>query len=39
MLLSFLTLLPTAVLLSSLLLALGCYARSVKEGNTYASIS
>ncbi len=36
MLLSFLTLLPTAVLLSSLLLALGCFARSVKEGNSYA---
>lgn len=36
MLLSFLTVLPSAVLLASLLLALGCYARSVKEGNTYA---
>jgi sodium transport system permease protein len=36
MLLSFLTVLPSAVLLASLLLALGCYARSVKEGNSYA---
>ncbi len=36
MVLSFVTLLPTAVLLSSLLLALGCFARSVKEGNSYA---
>ncbi|HTY08199.1 MAG TPA: hypothetical protein VMF29_03465, partial [Candidatus Edwardsbacteria bacterium] len=33
---AFLTLLPAAVLLASLLLALGCFARSVKEGNSYA---
>lgn len=36
LLLSFITLAPTAVLLASLLLALGCFARSVKEGNAYA---
>jgi len=36
MALAFLTLLPAAVLLASLLLALGCFARSVKEGNSYA---
>ncbi|MDI6738801.1 MAG: ABC transporter permease subunit [Candidatus Edwardsbacteria bacterium] len=36
MLLSFVTVLPAAMLLASLLLTLGCYARSVKEGNSYA---
>jgi len=33
----FLTLLPTAVFLSAVLVAIGCFARSMREGQTYAS--
>ncbi len=33
----FLTLLPTAVFLSSILVAIGCFARSMREGQTYAT--
>ena len=36
-LLLFLTLLPTAVFLSAVLVAIGCFARSMREGQTYAS--
>jgi sodium transport system permease protein len=33
----FLTLLPTAVFLSAVLVAIGCFARSMREGQTYAT--
>jgi sodium transport system permease protein len=33
----FLTLLPAAVFLSAVLVAIGCFARSMREGQTYAS--
>ena len=33
----FLTLLPAAVFLSAVLIAIGCFARSMREGQTYAS--
>lgn len=34
---SFLMLLPVAALISAMLLMIGCYARSIKESNSYAS--
>ena len=33
----FLTLLPTAIFLSAVLVAIGCFARSMREGQTYAT--
>jgi len=33
----FLTLLPTAVFLTAVLVAIGCFARSMREGQTYAT--
>jgi sodium transport system permease protein len=33
----FLTMIPTAVFLSAVLVAIGCFARSMREGQTYAS--
>ena len=36
-LLIFLTLLPTAIFLSAVLVAIGCFARSMREGQTYAT--
>jgi len=33
----FLTLLPVAIFLSAVLIAIGCFARSMREGQTYAS--
>jgi sodium transport system permease protein len=36
-LLIFLTLLPTAVFLTAVLVAIGCFARSMREGQTYAT--
>jgi len=33
----FLTLIPTAIFLSAVLVAIGCFARSMREGQTYAS--
>ncbi len=37
MLLLFLTLLPAAIFLSAILVAIGCFARSMREGQTYAT--
>jgi sodium transport system permease protein len=37
MLLIFLTILPTAVFLGAILVAIGCFARSMREGQTYAT--
>jgi sodium transport system permease protein len=37
LILMFLTLLPTAVFLSAVLVAIGCFARSMREGQTYAT--
>jgi len=37
LILIFLTLLPTAVFLSAVLVAIGCFARSMREGQTYAT--
>jgi len=37
LLLIFLTLIPTAVFLSAVLIVIGCFARSMREGQTYAS--
>jgi sodium transport system permease protein len=37
LLLIFLTLLPPAVFLSAVLVAIGCFARSMREGQTYAT--
>ena len=36
-LLIFLTVLPTAIFLSAVLVAIGCFARSMREGQTYAT--
>jgi len=37
MVLLFLTLLPAAIFLSAILVAIGCFARSMREGQTYAT--
>ncbi|HET9950595.1 MAG TPA: ABC transporter permease [Candidatus Eisenbacteria bacterium] len=37
MVLLFLTLLPAAIFLSAVLVAIGCFARSMREGQTYAT--
>jgi len=37
MLFLFLTLLPAAIFLSAILVAIGCFARSMREGQTYAT--
>jgi len=37
MILLFLTILPAAIFLSAILVAIGCFARSMREGQTYAT--
>jgi sodium transport system permease protein len=37
LILIFLTLLPTAIFLSAVLVAIGCFARTMREGQTYAT--